>query len=102
MSYLAIAKAVEARLKSERDPGAVLTDLYRRYWTLSETEEPMATFRSLHREIDIVERQVGEETALQTFQVAAQRWYEQNGECPKCGKPGVLHCNREEDDAPLL
>lgn len=79
---------------------ATLAELYAQYWNTPETE-PMATFVSLHREIEIVERQVGEETALQAFQAAARRWYEQNGACPSCGKPGVLHCNREGDDAPL-
>lgn len=94
MSYLAIAKAAESRMRMERDPEAVLADLYRTYWNTPETE-PIATFLSLHREIEIVERQVGEETALQTFQAEARRWYEQNGACPKCGKPGVLHLTTE-------
>lgn len=81
-------------MRMERDPEAVLADLYRTYWNTPETE-PIATFLSLHREIEIVERQVGEEIALQTFQAEARRWYEQNGACPKCGKPGVLHLTTE-------
>lgn len=75
-------------------PDRTLADLYRRWWSTPETE-PMETFTSMSREIGIVERQVGEATVLQAFQVAARRWYEQTGECPKCGKPGVLHPERE-------
>ncbi|MDE2060758.1 MAG: hypothetical protein KGL31_06635 [candidate division NC10 bacterium] len=64
----------------------VLTDLYRRYWTLSETEEPMATFQSLHQEIDRIENQVGADTAWRTLEVEARRWYQEKSRCPFCGK----------------
>lgn len=86
MSYLAIAKAAEARLKAERDPEAILADAYRQYWTLSATKEPMATFVSLHREIDLIEQQVGADAAWRTLEEAARAWYQEKGTCPFCGK----------------
>lgn len=94
MSYLAIAKAAESRIRAERDPGAVLADLYRKYWNTPETE-PMATFVSLHREIDILERQVGADTAWRTLEATARAWYQEKGACPFCKLPGVLHLTTE-------
>lgn len=85
MSYLAIARAAEARLKAERDPEAVLEDLYHKYWTTPESE-PMETFVSLHREIDLLERQVGVEGAWRTLEASARAWYQEKGTCPFCGK----------------
>lgn len=62
-----------------------LVDLYRRYWNTHGTE-PMATFVSLHREIDILERQVGADAAWRTLEAEARRWYQEKGTCPFCGK----------------
>lgn len=90
MSYLALAKAAESRMRMERDPGAVLADLYRKYWNTPETE-PMATFQSLHREIDILERQVGAEASWRILEAAARAWYEEHRICPFCRTPEQLH-----------
>lgn len=67
-----------------------LADAYRRYWSTPETE-PIETFRSLHREIDILERQVGTDAAWHTLEAAARAWYQETGACPFCKHPGVLH-----------
>lgn len=93
MSYLAIAKAAESRMRMERDPGVVLADLYRTYWSTPETES-MTTFLSLHREIGILERQVGEDTAWRTLEAAARRWYQETGAWPPCKLPGVPETER--------
>jgi hypothetical protein len=69
---------------------AALADLYRRYWSLPKSE-PMATFLSLHREIDLLERQVDVETAWRTLEEAARAWYLEQSACPFCKRPGVLH-----------
>lgn len=69
---------------------ATLADAYRRYWETTETES-MTTFQSLHREIDIVERQVGAETAWRTLKAAARVWYQEKGACPFCKLAGVFH-----------
>lgn len=69
---------------------AALADLYRTYWSTPETE-PMTTFLSLHREIDLIERQVGADTAWQILEAAARAWYQEKGACPFCQHPGVLH-----------
>jgi len=98
LSYLALAKQVEARLEEERsqpDTGPegvspALAAAYRRYWTTPESE-PIETFQSLHREIDILERQVGVTVAWQTLEAAARRWYQEKGACPFCMTPGAFH-----------
>lgn len=90
MSYLAIARAAESRMRMERDPGAVLTEAYRKYWSLPESD-PMETFKALHREIDILERQVEVEVAWRTLEEAARAWYEEHRACPFCKHPNVLH-----------
>lgn len=90
MSYLSIAKAAESRMRMERDPEMVLAEAYRRYWNTPETE-PMATFVSLHREIDLLENQVGVETAWQVLVAAARTWYQEHRTCPFCKHPDVLH-----------
>ncbi|MDE2321753.1 MAG: hypothetical protein KGL31_07530 [candidate division NC10 bacterium] len=62
-----------------------LADLYRTYWTLPETD-PLETFKALHREIDLIEKQVGAEAAWRTLEASARRWYQEKGTCPFCGK----------------
>lgn len=94
MSYLAIAKAAEARLKAERDPEAVLTDLYRKYWNTPETE-PIQRFQALHRDIDILERQIGAETTWRILEAAARRWHQETGVWPPCKLPGVPETERD-------
>ncbi|WP_337288619.1 hypothetical protein [Candidatus Methylomirabilis sp.] len=74
------AEVVALLIESE-----ALADAYRRYWTLSETEEPMATFQSLHRDIDTLERQVGPEVSWRILEAAARRWYQEKARCPFCG-----------------
>jgi hypothetical protein len=69
---------------------APLAEAYRRYWSTPETE-PIETFRSLYREIDLLERQVDVETAWRTLEAAARVWYQETGACPFCKRPGVLH-----------
>jgi hypothetical protein len=91
LSYLAIARAFETRLKAERDPEAVLDGLYRRYWNTPE-DASMETFKALHREIDTLERQVGAEAAWRTLEVAARAWHSESGVCPFCRMRGELHC----------
>lgn len=71
-------------------PDRTLAEAYRRYWSTPETE-PIETFRSLHREIDILERQVGAEAAWRTLEAAARAWYEEHRACPFCKHPDVLH-----------
>lgn len=71
-------------------PDRTLADAYRRYWDVSESE-PTTTFQSLYREIDIVERQVGADTAWRTLEEAARAWYQEKGTCPFCKLSGVLH-----------
>lgn len=71
-----------------------LVELYTQYWNTPETE-PMATFVSLHREIDILERQVGVDTAWRILEAAARAWYQEKGACPFCKLPGVLHLTTE-------
>lgn len=73
-------------LQSDR----TLAEAYCRYWNTPETE-PMATFVSLHREIDLIEKQVGAEVAWRTLEAAARRWYEEHRACPFCKHPDVLH-----------
>lgn len=85
MSYLAIARAAESRMKAERDPGAILAEAYKRYWNTPETV-PMETFQALHREIDLIEKQVGVEVAWHTLEASARSWYKAKGTCPFCGK----------------
>jgi hypothetical protein len=85
-----MARAFETKRKAERDPGAVLAEAYRRYWSIPETE-PMTVFVSLHREIDIMEQQVGADTAWHTLEAAARAWYEEHRACPFCKHPNVLH-----------
>lgn len=81
-----MARAFEAKLKTERfRPDLALSQAYRKYWNTPETE-PMATFVSLHREIDILERQVGVEGAWRTLEESARNWYQEKGTCPFCGK----------------
>lgn len=63
---------------------ATLAEAYRRYWELPETE-PIEPFQSLHREIDLLEKQVGPEVAWHTLEEAARRWYQKKGRCPFCG-----------------
>lgn len=94
MSYLAIAKAAEARLRAERDPQAVLADLYRRYWELPDSES-MTTFLSLSHEIGILERQVGEDMAWRILEAAARRWHQETGVWPPCKLPGVPETERD-------
>lgn len=67
-----------------------LAEAYRAYWGLPETE-PMETFVSLSREIDLIEKQVGEETAWRTLEAAARTWYQEHRACPFCKHPDVLH-----------
>jgi aspartate aminotransferase-like enzyme len=85
LSYLAIVKAAESRMRMERDPGAILSNLYRTYWSTPETD-PLETFTALHREIDHLEQQVGADTAWRTLEEAAKRWYQEKARCPFCGK----------------
>lgn len=96
MSYLAIAKAAESRMRMERDPRAVLADLYRKYWNTPETE-PMTAFVSLHREIDILERQVGVDESWRTLEAEARAWYQEKGTCPFCGKDELHLSGRERE-----
>lgn len=72
-------------MRMEREPGKVLADLYRQYWSLPE-ETPLETFEGLHKQIDITEAQVGVDTAWHTLEASARAWYEQKGTCPFCGK----------------
>lgn len=94
MSYLAIAKAAESRMRMERDPGGVLADLYRRWWSTPETE-PMTIFLSLSQEIGILERQVGEDMAWRILEEAAKAWHQETGVWPYCKLPGVPETERD-------
>lgn len=76
--------------ESERDPGAVLVEAYRRYWELPESE-PIERFQALHRDIDNFEQRVGEDIAWKILVAAARTWYEENRLCPFCKYPDVLH-----------
>lgn len=69
---------------------AALADLYRKYWNTPETE-PIETFRSLHREIDLIEKQVGADAAWRILETAAKGWYQKHRVCPFCKHPNVLH-----------
>lgn len=71
-------------------PDRTLAAAYRQYWSLPESE-PMTAFQSLHREIDILERQVGADTAWRTLEEAAKTWYQETGACPFCKLAGVFH-----------
>lgn len=71
-----------------------LADLYRRYWNTPE-DATIEIFRALHREIDILERQVGADTAWRTLEAAARAWYQEKGTCPFCKLSGVLHLATE-------
>lgn len=64
---------------------ATLADLYRCYWNTPETD-PIETFRSLHREIDRLEKQLGADTAWRTLEDAARTWYNEHRTCPFCGE----------------
>lgn len=94
MSYLAIARAAESRMKMERGGGAVLAGMYRQYRSLPESD-PMETFKALHQEIDRVEKRVGVDTAWRTLEEAARAWYEEYRACPFCKHPDVLHLETE-------
>lgn len=90
MSYLAIAKAAEARMKMEREPRAVLAEAYKKYWSTPESE-PIERFQALHQEIDLIETKVGVEVAWRTLEAEARAWYEEHRACPFCKHHGVLH-----------
>lgn len=71
-------------------PGRTLAELYTQYWNTPESVS-MTTFLSLHREIDIVERQVGVTVAWRTLEAAARAWYQEKGVCPFCKVSGRFH-----------
>jgi hypothetical protein len=90
VSYLAIAKAAESRMRMERAPGAVLADLYRKYWTVPESE-PMATFTAIHAEIATLEAQLDPCKVIDILEMEAKRFHRETGLCPHCRLEGPLH-----------
>lgn len=84
------AGETEARLKAGRDPEAVLADAYRRYWSTEESE-PVEVFRTIHLQIDHLEKQVGEDGAWHILETEARVWHQKTGVCPFCRQRGELH-----------
>ena len=106
MSYLAIAKAVEARWKAEQErqvnktlmstePDPTLAAAYRRYWQTAESE-PMETFRAAYMEIARLEAQANPAVAWYTLRQAATAYHAERGICPFCREPGELHLPAEQ------
>ena len=123
MSYLVIARAVEARLKAERkqaeDPtrsgfqcgappavmnhitiDATLSDAYRHYWTLPENE-PMEVFQAAYAAITTLERQIDPSVAWSTLREAAKGFYANHQRCPFCKQDGTLHLPAEQPELEL-
>ena len=94
MSYLAIAKAAESRMRLERDPGAVLADLYRQFWTTPD-KAPMETFTAIHAEIGNLEAALDPCKVIDLLEAEAQSFHRETGICPFCGKAGPLHHGTE-------
>jgi hypothetical protein len=101
LSYLAIAKAAEARLKAERDPGAEGIDLpqelgptlsgaYRRYWTLAESQ-PLEAFQAILTEIAAMESQGDPGQVIDILEAEARKFHGETGCCPHCRQMGPLH-----------
>jgi len=96
LSYLAIARAAESRMRMARDPGAALADLYRKYWTTPESES-VATFTALLEEIATLEGQFDPGEAIVLLEAAAKRFHQETGVCPFCRFTGPLHPHGEPD-----
>ena len=94
VSYLAIAKAAESRMRLERDPGAVLADLYRKYWTTPD-KAPMETFTAIHAEIGILEAALDPCKVIDILEAEARRFHSETGICPHCRLVGPLHHGTE-------
>jgi hypothetical protein len=90
LSYLAIAKAAESRMRMARDPGAVLADLYRQFWTTPD-REPKETFTAILAEISILEAQLDPGKVIGILEAAAQMYHRETGLCPYCRLAGPLH-----------
>ena len=96
MSYLAIARAAESRMRMERDPGKVLAELYRKYWTTPESER-METFTAILAEIGPLEGRIDPCKVIEVLEAEAQRFHLEAGICPFCGKVGPLHHHGEPE-----
>jgi hypothetical protein len=70
-------------------PGA-LAYAYRQFWSTEESE-PVEVFRTLHSQIDHLEKQVGEDRAWHILDTEARAWHQKTGICPFCHNPGELH-----------
>lgn len=98
MSYLAIAKAVEARLKAERSrPDLALATVYWRYWDTSETE-PLTTFQAILAEIATLEARLDPGKVIDILESEAQRFHQETGRCPHCRQVGTLHHEPEGNE----
>lgn len=86
-----MARAFEVKRQAERSqPDLALSQAYRRYWELPETE-PLATFTAILAEIGILEAQRNPAMVIGILEAEAQRFHRETGLCPYCRLAGPLH-----------
>lgn len=111
MSYLAIVKAAEVRLRAEREHATTppvevveqsptLARAYQAYWNTPESEST-ETFQAAYADIEKLERMAPPVIAWRTLREAATAWHTETGVCPFCGEPGPLHLPAETPEGEL-